>query len=42
MYLAAPQLVQLLHGQFRHGVGGGADGQGDQRLIGVETGIAVA
>ena len=30
MHLAAPQLVQLLHGQLRHGVGGGTDGQGNQ------------
>ena len=42
MDLAAPQGVELFHSQFRGGVGGGADGQGDKHLIRVETGVAVA
>ena len=42
MDLAAPEFAQLLHGQFRRGIGCRADGQGDQHLVGVEPGIPVA
>ena len=40
--VAAPQLAQLLHGQLCGGIGGCADGQGDQHLISMEPRISVA
>jgi hypothetical protein len=42
MDLAAPQLHQLLHGLLCPRIGRGADGKGDENLIGVEPGIPVA
>ena len=42
MDFAASQLTQLLHSVFCHGVGGGGDGQGDQRFVGMEPGVSVA
>ena len=42
MGLAAPQLVQLIDGIARHGIGHGADGQGDEQLVGMKPGIAVS
>ncbi len=42
MYFGAPQVLQLPDGLLGRIVRGGADGQGDQHLIGVQTGIAVA
>ena len=41
MDVATTKFGELLHGQLCRGVGGGADGQGDEDLIGVQTGIAV-
>ena len=40
--LAALELGELLHGQLRQGVGGCADGQGNQGFVGVQPGIPVA
>ena len=40
--LAAPQLFQLGHGQLGGGVGGRADGQGDEDFIGVQPGVHAA
>ena len=42
MDLAAAQLVQLLHRKLGGRVGGRADGEGDQHLVGVQARVAVA
>ena len=42
MHLTAPELAELLHCHLGHGVGGCADGKGDEGLIGVQSGVAVA
>ena len=42
MNIAAPELAQLLHSQFGRGIGGSADRQGNQYLVGMEPGIPVA
>ena len=42
MGFGAPELVQLLHGQFRGRVGGGGNGQGDKDLVHMEPGIMIA
>ena len=41
VHLAVFQVAQLLHGDLRRGVGGGADGEGQQRLVRVEPGVVV-
>ena len=41
MKLTAPQIAQLFHGLLSGRIAGGTDGQGDQDLVGVQTGIAV-
>ena len=40
--IAASQLAQLVHGVLCHGVGGSGDGQSDEGLVGVQTGVPVA
>ena len=40
--IAASQLTQLVHGELGNGVCGSGDGQGNEGLVGVETGIPVA
>ena len=41
VHLAALQIAETLHGDLRRRVGGGADGEGQQRLVRVEPGIVV-
>ena len=38
----APEMVELLHSQFCRGIGGRTDGQCDQHLIRVKSGIAIS
>lgn len=40
--LTAPELGKLIHSQLGSGIGGCADGKGDEDFIGVQTGIVVA
>ena len=42
MDIAAPELRKLIHGMLCHGIIHSRDGQGDERLIGMEPGIPVA
>ena len=39
--LASPEVGKLAHGKLRRGVGGRADGKGDQHLIRVQAGVVV-